>query len=96
MNRRDFLKTLGCGAAAFAMQGCNSVSGFSSGKSAKPNIILIMADDIGYECFGCYGSASYKTPVLDGMAETGMRPRPKAENLRAFAARVWLRYLRCG
>jgi arylsulfatase A len=73
MNRRDFLKTLGCGAAALAMQGCNSVSGFPSGKSAKPNIILIMADDIGYECFGCYGSASYKTPVLDSMAQTGMR-----------------------
>jgi arylsulfatase A len=73
MNRRDFLKTLGCGAAALAMQGCNGASGFSSGKSAKPNIILIMADDIGYECFGCYGSASYKTPVLDGMAERGMR-----------------------
>lgn len=72
MNRRDFIKTLGCGAAALAMKGC-SVSGFSPDKSKKPNIILIMADDIGYECFGCYGSASYKTPVLDGMAETGMR-----------------------
>jgi arylsulfatase A len=73
MNRRDFLKTLGCGAAALAMQGCNSFSGFSEGKIAKPNIILIMADDIGYECFGCYGGVSYKTPVLDGLAETGMR-----------------------
>ncbi len=72
MNRRDFLKTLSCGAAALTIQGCRTF-GFSSGKSAKPNIILIMADDIGYECFGCYGSASYKTPVLDGLAETGMR-----------------------
>jgi arylsulfatase A len=73
MNRRDFLKTLGCGVAALAMQGCNGSSGFSSDKNVKPNIILIMADDIGYECFGCYGSVSYKTPFLDGMAETGMR-----------------------
>jgi arylsulfatase A len=73
MNRRDFLKTLGCGAAALAMQGCNSVSGLSASKGKRPNIVLIMADDIGYECFGCYGSASYKTPVLDGMAELGMR-----------------------
>jgi len=32
-----------------------------------------MADDIGYECFGCYGSKSYKTPVLDELARTGMR-----------------------
>jgi len=73
MKRRDFLKTLGCGAAALAMQGCNSFSGFSEGKIAKPNIILIMADDIGYECFGCYGGASYKTPALDVLAKTGMR-----------------------
>lgn len=72
MKRRDFLKTLSCGAAVLAMQGCDSISGFAKGKGAKPNIILIMADDIGYECFGCYGSASYKTPVLDGLAKRGM------------------------
>jgi len=41
--------------------------------SKKPNIILIMADDLGYECLGCYGSKSYKTPVLDKLAATGMR-----------------------
>jgi arylsulfatase A-like enzyme len=73
MNRRDFLKTLSFGAAALTMQGCGGTFGFSSGKSSKPNVILIMADDIGFECFGCYGSASYKTPVLDGLAETGIR-----------------------
>ncbi|MBC8469599.1 MAG: sulfatase-like hydrolase/transferase [Planctomycetes bacterium] len=73
MNRRDFLKTLSFGAAALVIQGCSGASGFSPGKSKRHNIILIMADDIGYECFGCYGSASYKTPVLDGMAAAGMR-----------------------
>ena len=39
----------------------------------KTNVILIMADDIGYECYGAYGGTSYKTPVLDNMAKTGMR-----------------------
>jgi len=39
----------------------------------KPNIILIMADDMGYECLRCNGSTSYKTPVLDKMAENGIR-----------------------
>ena len=73
MNRRDFIKTVGCGAAALAMTGCNSVSGLSAGWNKQPNIILIMADDIGYECLGCYGSKSYKTPVLDELARTGMR-----------------------
>ncbi len=39
----------------------------------KSNVILIMADDIGYECYGAYGGTSYKTPVLDRMASQGMR-----------------------
>ena len=40
---------------------------------AKPNIILIMADDVGYECFGCYGSKQYQTPNIDRLAANGMR-----------------------
>jgi arylsulfatase A len=32
-----------------------------------------MADDIGYECFGCYGSKQYQTPNIDRMAKHGMR-----------------------
>jgi len=73
MNRRDFIKTVGCGTAALAMPGCNSVSGLPAGRGKRPNIILIMADDLGYECLGCYGSKSYKTPVLDELAATGVR-----------------------
>ena len=38
----------------------------------KTNIILIMADDVGYECFGCYGSKQYSTPNIDRMARNGM------------------------
>jgi len=40
-----------------------------------PNIILFMADDVGYECFGCYGSEQYSTPNLDRMAAEGLRFR---------------------
>lgn len=39
----------------------------------KPNIVLIMADDLGYECIGANGCEDYKTPVLDKMAAEGMR-----------------------
>ncbi|WP_190810681.1 sulfatase-like hydrolase/transferase [Flagellimonas sp. S3867] len=39
----------------------------------RPNIILIMADDLGYETLGVYGSDSYKTPHLDRLANEGMR-----------------------
>jgi arylsulfatase A len=41
-------------------------------KQEAPNIILIMADDLGYECLGIYGSEQYNTPVLDRLAEQGM------------------------
>lgn len=39
----------------------------------KPNIVLILADDLGFECLGCNGSTTYKTPNLDKLAATGMR-----------------------
>jgi arylsulfatase A len=42
-------------------------------KKPPPNIILIMADDVGYECFGCYGSQQYSTPNIDQLANAGMR-----------------------
>ncbi len=41
-------------------------------RAEKTNVILIMADDIGYECYGAYGGTSYKTPVLDKMAKEGV------------------------
>ena len=41
--------------------------------SASPNIILIMADDLGYETLGSSGGTSYKTPLLDQLASRGMR-----------------------
>jgi len=37
------------------------------------NVVLIMADDVGYECFRPYGSRQYKTPVIDRLADTGVK-----------------------
>ena len=39
----------------------------------KPNIILIMADDMGYECLSSNGAVSYQTPELDKLASNGVR-----------------------
>ena len=39
----------------------------------KPNFVLIMADDMGYECLGCNGNTEYKTPHLDQLAKEGIR-----------------------
>lgn len=43
------------------------------GAGEKPNILLIMADDLGIEGIGCYGGESYATPNLDRLAEEGIR-----------------------
>ena len=40
---------------------------------AKPNIVLILIDDFGYENVTANSGESYKTPVMDRLAETGMR-----------------------
>ncbi|MFA6545839.1 MAG: sulfatase-like hydrolase/transferase [Limisphaerales bacterium] len=39
----------------------------------KPNIIVLLIDDMGYECIGANGCTSYKTPAIDRLAATGVR-----------------------
>lgn len=39
----------------------------------RPNILLILADDVGSDAIGCYGGQSYPTPHIDALAGSGMR-----------------------
>lgn len=50
-----------------------AVFSLAVGAAEKPNVILIMADDFGYECVAANGGESYKTPNLDRLAAGGMR-----------------------
>ncbi|NQT27244.1 sulfatase-like hydrolase/transferase [candidate division KSB1 bacterium] len=43
------------------------------GSSRSPNIILMMADDLGWKELGCYGQEKIKTPHIDRLAREGMR-----------------------
>jgi len=50
-----------------------SVTAISNAAPAKPNIIVLLIDDMGYECLGTDGCTSYKTPTIDKLAATGVR-----------------------
>ncbi len=45
----------------------------ASSADERPNLILMMADDLGYRDLACYGSEKHKTPVLDNLAGDGIR-----------------------
>ena len=70
--RRDFLKSLGLGAVAAGLSGCHATSQGSAPSPARPNIILIMSDDMGFSDIGCYGS-EIDTPNLNSLAANGLR-----------------------
>ena len=55
------------------LAGCSGGKGLKDAEPVQPNIILIMADDLGYETLGVNGSTAYSTPNLDQLAESGMR-----------------------
>jgi arylsulfatase A len=52
---------------------CLFLSSFVLSGSNQPNVILMMADDLGYNDLSCYGSKRQKTPVLDKLAKEGLR-----------------------
>jgi arylsulfatase A-like enzyme len=66
--RREFMKTLGLAAACSLLPG-NAIAN----RGGKPNIIFILADDLGYGDLGCYGQKTIKTPNIDKLAEEGMK-----------------------
>lgn len=77
LKRLLLLPVLLCG---LFLSACNSpetgggaVDGDRLTAAAKPNIIYILADDLGYGDLGSYGQAKIKTPVLDRMAANGLR-----------------------
>ena len=58
MNRRNFLKAAGITLASFTIPSCADNLAGSVGNSKKPNIVFIMADDMGYGDLGCYNKKS--------------------------------------
>ena len=71
-DRRSFLKAAGLSLGAVFLKGCRGNAEVSQTNINRPNIILIMADDMGFSDIGCYGG-EIETPNLDMLASNGVR-----------------------
>ena len=72
MNQGITRRTALAGALGTAALAATGPAAGQARRAAKPNILYIMADDLGYADLSCYGRRDYKTPVLDRLASQGM------------------------
>ena len=63
-----YIRTILFVSIIFSLSSCSD----SIDNHDKPNVILIMADDLGYEALGINGADQYNTPVLDSLAMNGI------------------------
>jgi arylsulfatase A-like enzyme len=66
--RREFIGAALAGAAFSQSGGAQNTP-----QPQRPNVLFILADDLGYGDLSCYGRPDYKTPVLDNLAKQGLK-----------------------
>ena len=67
MSRREFV------GATVAATVSGAVPMISRSGAARPNVVFILADDLGAKELGCYGNTAHQTPNLDKLAATGVK-----------------------
>lgn len=73
LSRREFLRTSALGVAGlYTLGSARGVESALARSDAKPNVVLILADDMGFSDIGCYGS-EIRTPSLDRLGQKGVR-----------------------
>ena len=78
LTRRKFVQRLAIGSTLLSggvrsTAKANSVQGSSDAKESRPNIIFILADDLGWGDLSCYGRPDYRTPNIDRLALQGTK-----------------------
>jgi arylsulfatase A-like enzyme len=75
LSRRGFLRSAGAGFAAATLAERTGLPSRVEAKepAGKPNIVFILADDLGYGDIGCYGQKQIQTPNIGRLAAEGMR-----------------------
>ena len=68
VTRREFI---GTAVATTAIVGTSRIA--SPAPAKGPNVLFILADDLGYGDLSCYGRPDYRTPVLDAFAKQGIK-----------------------
>jgi len=71
LTRREFLKLVGTSSATLAIG--NGLDAALNEKGRRPNILIILADDLGYAELGCQGNKDIPTPNIDSIANNGVR-----------------------
>src|SRR5215467_11730138 len=56
-----------------ALLSCAAVQPLHAAAPARPNIIFVLADDLGIDGVSCYGADAHRTPHIDALAESGLR-----------------------
>lgn len=69
MRRREFIKLIGTTAGVAVLD----LDGWAKTQESRPNVVLIIADDMGWDDCGAYGHSKIQTPNIDKFATEGMR-----------------------
>jgi len=70
LSRRNFLQRIAAASAALTLQHLYAAA---PSRKRKPNIVIILSDDVGYGDLSCYGATHVHTPRIDALADAGLR-----------------------